>query len=77
VASLEESPLSDWHLWTETDEWGYVDWSARIASGNWLDVPAWRSYFSWQEPFGPPEAWEGWYQKNAYFAGPLYRTRSR
>ena len=71
-ASLEESPLSDWHLWTETDEWGYVDWSARIASGNWLDVPAWRSYFSWQEPFGPPEAWEGWYQKNAYFAGPLY-----
>ncbi|HSB35627.1 MAG TPA: hypothetical protein VLH41_02050 [Thermoanaerobaculia bacterium] len=71
-ASLEASPLSDWHLWTETDEWGYVDWSARIASGNWLDVPAWRSYFSWQEPFGPPGSWERWYQKNAYFAGPLY-----
>lgn len=71
-AELERSPLSDWHLWMETDEWGYVDWSARLATGNWLDVPAWRSYFSWQEPYGPPESWERWYQKNAYFAGPLY-----
>lgn len=71
-AALEASPLSNWHLWMETDEWGYADWSARLAAGNWLDVPAWRSYFSWQEPYGPPEAWENWYQKNAYFAGPLY-----
>ncbi len=72
LAALEASPLSDWHLWMETDEWGYVDWSAHLAKGNWLDVPAWRSYFSWQEPYGPPEAWERLYQKNAYFAGPLY-----
>ena len=71
-AELERSPLSDWHLWMETDEWGYLDWSAHLAAGNWLDVPAWRSYFSWQEPFGPSEAWERWYPKNAYFAGPLY-----
>lgn len=71
-AALEASPLSEWHLWMETDEWGYVDWSAHLASGNWLDVPAWRSYFSWQEPYGPPAAWERLYQKNAYFAGPLY-----
>lgn len=71
-AALEASPLSEWHLWKETDEWGYVDWSAHLASGNWLDVPAWRSYFSWQEPYGPPAAWERLYQKNAYFAGPLY-----
>ncbi len=71
-AALEASPLSEWHLWMETDEWGYVDWSAHLASGNWLDVPAWRSYFSWQAPYGPPAAWERLYQKNAYFAGPLY-----
>jgi len=71
-AALEASPLSDWHLWMETDEWGYVDWSAHLASGNWMDAPAWRSYFSWQTPYGPPEAWESLYQKNAYFAGPLY-----
>ena len=71
-ASLEASPLSDWNLWMETDEWGFVDWSAHLASGNWLDIPAWRSYFYWQTPYGPPEAWERWYQKNAYFAGPLY-----
>ena len=71
-AALEASPLSEWHLWMETDEWGYVDWSAHLASGNWLDVPAWRPYFSWQEPYGPPAAWERLYEKNAYFAGPLY-----
>ncbi|HUM00776.1 MAG TPA: hypothetical protein VL084_00695 [Thermoanaerobaculia bacterium] len=70
--ALEASPLSAWPLWTETDEWGYMDWSARLAAGNWLDVPAWRSYFSWQEPYGSPEAWETLYRKNAYFAGPLY-----
>jgi hypothetical protein len=71
-AALEASPLSEWHLWMETDEWGYVDWSAHLASGNWRDVPAWRSFFSWQEPYGSPAAWERLYQKNAYFAGPLY-----
>ena len=71
-AALEASPLSDWNLWMETDEWGYVDWSAHLASGHWLDVPAWRSYFLWQTPYGPPETWDRWYQKNAYFAGPLY-----
>ena len=71
-AALEASPLCEWHFWTETDEWGYVDWSAHLASGNWLDVPAWRSYFSWQESYGPPAAWDRLYQKNAYFAGPLY-----
>ncbi len=71
-AELEGSPLSLWHLWTQTDEWGYVDWSAHLAKGNWLDVPAWRSYFGWQAEYAPPEVWEGWYAHNAYFAGPLY-----
>jgi hypothetical protein len=71
-AALEASPLSGWHFWMETDEWGYVDWSARLAAGNWLDVPAWRPYFSWQEPYGSREAWEKWYRKNAYYSGPLY-----
>jgi hypothetical protein len=71
-AQLEASPLSQWHLWMETDEWGYLDWSDHLASGNWLDRPAWRSYFVWQEPYGPPESWERWYRKDAYFAGPLY-----
>ncbi len=70
--SLSRTPLSLWHLWTQTDEWGYVDWSAHLAAGNWRDVPAWRSYFAWQEAYGSPEDWEGWYQKNAYFSGPLY-----
>jgi hypothetical protein len=49
-----------------------VDWSAHLAAGNWRDVPAWRSYFGWQETYGSPEDWEQWYQKNAYFSGPLY-----
>jgi hypothetical protein len=72
LVSLSRTPLSLWHLWSETDEWGYVDWSAHLAAGNWRDVPAWRSYFSWQTGYGSPEVWEGWYQKNAYFSGPLY-----
>ena len=72
LASLLASPLASWHLWTETDEHGYVEWSARLAAGNWADVPAYRAYFNWQREYGPPEAWERWYQKNAYYAGPLY-----
>jgi len=72
LVSLSRTPLSLWHLWTQTDEWGYVDWSAHLAAGNWRDVPAWRSYFGWQEAYGSPEEWEHWYQKNAYFSGPLY-----
>ena len=72
LVSLSKTPLSLWHLWTQTDEWGYMDWSAHLAAGNWRDVPAWRSYFGWQEAYGSPEDWEEWYQKNAYFSGPLY-----
>ncbi len=72
LASLLATPLASWHFWTETDEHAYVEWSARLAAGNWADVPAYRAYFNWQEEYGPPETWEGWYQKNAYYAGPLY-----
>lgn len=72
LASLLATPLASWHLWTETDEHAYVEWSARLAAGNWADVPAYRAYFNWQRDFGPPETWEGWYEKNAYYAGPLY-----
>ena len=72
LASLFATPLASWHLWMETDEHGYVEWSARLAAGNWADVPAYRAYFNWQREYGPPEAWERWYQKNAYYAGPLY-----
>ncbi|HEX7616172.1 MAG TPA: hypothetical protein VF554_12960 [Thermoanaerobaculia bacterium] len=72
LASLLATPLASWHLWTETDEHAYVEWSARLAAGNWADVPAYRAYFNWQKSYGPPEVWERWYQKNAYYAGPLY-----
>ena len=72
LVSLSRTPLALWHLWSETDEWGYVDWSAHLAAGNWRDVPAWRSYYAWQEAYGSQEEWEEWYQKNAYFSGPLY-----
>lgn len=72
LTSLLAIPLASWHLWTETDEHAYVEWSARLAAGNWADVPAYRAYFNWQKEYGPPETWERWYQKNAYYAGPLY-----
>ncbi len=72
LGSLLATPLASWHLWSETDEHGYVEWSARLAAGNWADVPAFRAYFNWQKDYGSPEDWERWYQKNAYYAGPLY-----
>ncbi len=72
LTSLLATPLASWHLWMETDEHAYVEWSARLAAGNWADVPAYRAYFNWQKEYGPPETWERWYQKNAYYAGPLY-----
>jgi hypothetical protein len=72
VAELSRTPLVHWNLWTETDEHANVDWSAWLAAGNALDRPAYRAYFFWQEPYGPPEAWAAWYQKNAYYSGPLY-----
>ena len=72
LASLLATPLESWHLWTETDEHAYVEWSERLAAGNWADVPAYRAYFNWQATYGPPEVWETWYQKNAYYSGPLY-----
>lgn len=71
-ASLESSPLSAWYLWRETDEHSFLVSSERLARGNWLDVPAFRAYHVWQRAFAPPEVWEGWYQKNAYFQGPGY-----
>ena len=72
LALLLATPLASWHLWTETDEHAYVEWSERLAAGNWADVPAYRAYFNWQRDYGPPETWERWYRKNAYYAGPLY-----
>lgn len=72
LASLQASPLSDWHLWRETDEHAYLEWSARLAAGSWLDQPAFRPYFAWQAGGGGPEAWEARLARDAYFTGPLY-----
>ncbi len=71
-AALEGSALSDWHRWTETDEYSNLEWSARIAGGSWLDAPAYRGWASWQGAYGTQEAWDGWYQRNVYFQGVLY-----
>ncbi len=70
-AELERSPLSLWHLWEETDEHAFLEWSARLA-GDWRDVPAFRAYFHWQEEIGSRADWDGWYERNAYYSGPLY-----
>src|SRR5262249_41107477 len=72
LAELLATPLASWHLWSETDEHAYVEWSALLAAGNWRDVPAYRAYFNWQKEYGDEAAWEGWYQKDAYYSGPLY-----
>lgn len=68
----EASPLSSWHLWTETDEWAAVSAAKRISSGNILDVPAYRPYFSWQVEFGTEAEWDAVMPRNAYYQGPVY-----
>lgn len=68
----EASPLSSWHLWTETDEWAAVSAAKRISSGNILDVPAYRPYFSWQVKFGTEAEWDAVMPGNAYYQGPVY-----
>ena len=68
----EASPLSSWHLWTETDEWAAVAAARRISSGNLLDVPAYRPYFYWQVKFGTEAEWDAVMPRNAYYQGPVY-----
>lgn len=68
----EASPLASWHLWTETDEWAAVAAAKRIASGNVLDVPAYRPYFSWQKRFGTAAEWDAAMPANVFYQGPVY-----
>ena len=72
LVSLERSVLGRWPEWAETDEHATLAWSARIAAGNWLDVPPFRPYAIWQRPFGTREEWESWYPKGAFYQGALY-----
>jgi len=45
-AELESTALSEWYLWQETDEHVGLVAAARIASGNLLDQPPYRPWFS-------------------------------
>ena len=71
-AEREASPLSSWHLWTETDEWAAVQSAKRVAAGNVLDVPSFRPYFSWQRRFGTEAEWDSAMPANVYYQGPGY-----
>lgn len=71
-AEREASPLSDWHFWMETDEHAAVETAARIAAGNWLDVPAHRPWFSWQARYGTPAEWDAVVPRNVAYQGPAY-----
>ncbi|HYN43899.1 MAG TPA: hypothetical protein VE129_19125 [Thermoanaerobaculia bacterium] len=68
----EASHLSSWHFWTETDEWAAVAAAKRISSGNVLDVPAYRPYFSWQKRYGTVAEWDAVMPANVYYQGPAY-----
>ena len=74
AAHLERqaSPLSSWHLWTETDEWAAVSAAKRISSGNLLDIPAYRPYFSWQKRYGTAAEWDAVMPANVFYQGPAY-----
>ncbi len=71
-AEREASPLSDWHLWMETDEHAAVAAAARIAAGNLLDAPAYRPWFSWQAAHGTPAEWDAVLPRNVAYQGPGY-----
>jgi hypothetical protein len=70
--ALESTVLADWHLWKQTDEHAFLEWSARLAAGNWLDIPPYRAYPGFQVVYGGPEFWERFFAKGAYYSGPLY-----
>jgi hypothetical protein len=72
LVSLERSLFSRWSEWTGTDEHGTIVWAARIAGGNWLDVPPFRHFAAWQQSFGTPEEWDSWYPKGACYQGVVY-----
>lgn len=71
-AEREASPLSDWHLWMETDEHAAVASAARIARGNLLDDPAYRPFFSWQARYGTPADWDAVVPARVSYQGPGY-----
>lgn len=71
-AEREASPLSDWHLWMETDEHAAVASAARIARGNLLDDPAYRPFFSWQAHYGTPADWDAVVPTKVPYQGPGY-----
>ena len=71
-AELESTALSEWYLWQETDEHVGLVAAARVASGNLLDQPPYRPWFSWQAVFGSPSDWEAVYPRNVYYQAPLY-----
>lgn len=71
-AEREASPLSDWHLWMETDEHAAVSAADRIAAGNLLDAPAYRPWFSWQAAYGTPAEWDAVLPRNVAYQGPGY-----
>jgi len=71
-AEREASPLSDWHLWMETDEHAAVASAARIARGNVLDDPAYRPWFMWQAHYGPPAEWDAVVPRTVAYQGPGY-----
>jgi len=71
-AALESTALAEWPLWKQTDEHAFLEWSSRLASGNWLDIPPYRAYPTFQVVYGGPEFWERFFAKGAYYSGPLY-----
>ena len=71
-AERQASPLSEWHLWKETDEHAAVASAARIARGNLLDDPAYRPFFSWQARYGTPADWDAVVPTKVAYQGPGY-----
>lgn len=71
-AAMAATPLADWWAWRETDDHTFLAWSARLAAGNALDDPAFRTYYAWQVPSGSREEWMGRFVANGYFQTPLW-----
>lgn len=58
--------------WLESDMHANRLWAESLASGHWLDSPAFRPRFGWHDGVATQETWTQWLGTASYYQPPLY-----